>query len=90
MATLTVSLPETMKDWIEAQVEDGTFASASDYLSDLVRRDQEDQIRDHDERLEEIRRIVDEADASGISTRTMQEIFAEAEQIARARGIWRE
>lgn len=65
MATLTVSLPETMKEWIEAQVEHGTFASASDYPSDLVRRDQEEQSRDHDERLEEIRRIVDEADAVG-------------------------
>ncbi|MDP3897753.1 MAG: type II toxin-antitoxin system ParD family antitoxin [Mesorhizobium sp.] len=90
MDTLTVSLPDTMKDWIEAQVEDGTYASASDYVSDLIRRDQEDRSRDHEERLEEIRRIVDEADAGGVVDYDGDALFAEAVAITKARGTFRE
>ncbi|HEY6434263.1 MAG TPA: type II toxin-antitoxin system ParD family antitoxin [Acetobacteraceae bacterium] len=37
MATMTVSLPDPMKDWIEAQIGRGEYASASDYVRDLVR-----------------------------------------------------
>ena len=39
MATMTVSLPDPMKDWIEAQISRGEYASASDYVRDLIRRD---------------------------------------------------
>lgn len=90
MVTLTISLPETMKDWLDEQVEDGEYATASDYLSDLIRRDRDERAADNDERLDELRRIIDESLASGISTRTSAEIFAEAEDIARRNGTWRE
>jgi antitoxin ParD1/3/4 len=78
MATLTVSVPDSMKGWIDDQVEEGGFASAGDYLSELVRQDQE-------KRLEELRRIVDEGLASGISTRTFEERIAEGDRILRSR-----
>jgi antitoxin ParD1/3/4 len=83
--TLTISLPDAVKDWLDERVEDGEYATASDYLSDLVRRDREERDADHDERLEELRRIVDESIASGIRTRSSAEIFAEAEEISRRR-----
>ena len=41
MATMTVSLPDPMKDWIEAQIRQGDYASVSDYVRDLVRRDRD-------------------------------------------------
>ena len=41
MKTVNVSMPDMMKQWIEAQVATGRYASASDYLRDLVRRDQD-------------------------------------------------
>jgi antitoxin ParD1/3/4 len=41
MATMNVSLPDQMKDWVEAQAETGRYANASDYVRDLIRRDQE-------------------------------------------------
>jgi antitoxin ParD1/3/4 len=87
MATMTVSLPDPMKDWIEMQVEDGEYASSSDYVRDLIRRDRE---RRNQARLEELRRIVDEGLNGGVSTRTTDEIFAEAVAIAKARGTFRE
>ena len=90
MATLTISLPDEVKDWLDEQVEGGDYASPAEYLSDLIERDRSGREADHDERLAELRRIVDESIASGISTRTSAEIFAEAEQLARERGTWRE
>jgi antitoxin ParD1/3/4 len=87
MATMTVSLPDPMKEWIEMQVEDGEYASSSDYVRDLIRRDRE---RRNEARLEELRRIVDEGLNGGVSTRTTDEIFAEAVAIAKARGTLRE
>lgn len=83
MAYITVTLPESVKDIIEAQVGEDGFASSGDYIAELVRRD-------HDRRLEELRRIVAEGLASGVSTRTTEDIFAEAVEIARRRGTLRE
>ncbi len=76
-----------MKEWIDEQVEAGEFDSSGDYLRDLVARDRER--RDQD-LIHELRRIVDEALASGISTRTTGEIFDEAVEITKARGTFRE
>lgn len=42
MATMNVSLPEQMKEWIERQVETGQYSNSSDYVRDLVRHDQAD------------------------------------------------
>jgi antitoxin ParD1/3/4 len=84
MATMTVSLPDPMKEWIEMQVEDGEYASSSDYVRDLIRRDRE---RRNEARLEELRRIVDAGLNGGVSKRSLDEIFADAEARARARGL---
>lgn len=39
MATMNVSLPDEMKEWVEAQAANGRFANVSDYIRDVVRRD---------------------------------------------------
>ncbi|PWE54995.1 type II toxin-antitoxin system ParD family antitoxin [Metarhizobium album] len=88
MATMTVSLPDPMKEWIEAQIQKGEYASTSDYVRDLVRRDRAR--RGQELTLEELRQIVADSKASGIGTRSMDELFAEAERIASARGVVRE
>lgn len=41
MATMNVSLPEPMKAWVERQAEGGRYGNASDYVRDLIRKDQE-------------------------------------------------
>jgi len=41
MATMNVSLPGSMKEWVEAQAKSGRYGNASDYVRDLIRRDQE-------------------------------------------------
>lgn len=41
MAQLNLSLPPALKNWVDTKVAEGRYSSASDYLRDLVRRDQE-------------------------------------------------
>ena len=80
MATMTVSLPDPMKEWIEAQIRTGDYASSSDYVRDLVRRD-----RERKDNVSALRHLIDEAEASGVSSRTLDEIFAEAQLLSRHR-----
>ncbi len=85
MATMTISLPDPMKEWIEAQISKGEYASTSDYVRDLVRRDRSR--RDQELTVEDLRRIVSESRSSGIGKQSIDEIFQKAERIAKARGI---
>ena len=41
MASMNVSLPDPLKAWVEAQARTGRYANASDYIRDLIRRDQD-------------------------------------------------
>lgn len=88
MPNLSLLVRPDIRDWIESRVEKGEFSTAEDYLSELVERDRES--RSDEERMEELRRVVADAEASGISDRTMDEIFAEAVAQAKALGIYRE
>jgi antitoxin ParD1/3/4 len=38
MATMNISLPDKLKQWVESKVAAGDYASASDCVRDLVRR----------------------------------------------------
>jgi antitoxin ParD1/3/4 len=59
MATLTVSLPDEMKAYIEAQVAEEGYASASEYLQALLRDARMSQAR------KKLEAKLDEALASG-------------------------
>jgi antitoxin ParD1/3/4 len=37
MATMNISLPDKMREWIDQQVATGRFANASDLMRDLIR-----------------------------------------------------
>lgn len=73
MATMNISLPDQMKSWVEAQSEDGRYSNASDYVRDLIRRDQ---VRL--EKIANMQRLVDEGFASGVSDETMDDIWKRA------------
>ncbi|HEY5072606.1 MAG TPA: type II toxin-antitoxin system ParD family antitoxin [Caulobacteraceae bacterium] len=40
MASMNISLPDLMRDWIRSRIETGRYANVSDYVRDLIRRDQ--------------------------------------------------
>ncbi|MCV9999926.1 type II toxin-antitoxin system ParD family antitoxin [Pararhizobium sp. YC-54] len=88
MATMTISLPDPMKEWIEAQISKGEYASTSDYVRDLVRRDRSR--RNQELTIEELRQIVADSRSSGTGKQNIDEIFENAERLARARGVVRE
>ena len=72
MAQMNVSIPDKLKGWAEARVAEGRYSSTSDYVRDLVRRDQE-----REEKLQRLRAAIDEGLASGISERTVEDIIAD-------------
>lgn len=79
MATMNVSLPAAMKEWVEAQTETGRYANASDYVRDLIRRDQE-----RNNKVAAMQRFVDEGLGSGIGSRSRESLFAAAVKRAAA------
>ncbi|KYO50349.1 type II toxin-antitoxin system ParD family antitoxin (plasmid) [Tistrella mobilis] len=40
MASMTVSMPETLREWVQQRIEAGQYASLSDYVRDLIHQDQ--------------------------------------------------
>ena len=40
MATMNISLPDPMRNWVEVQTKSGLYANNSDYVRDLIRKDQ--------------------------------------------------
>lgn len=77
MATMNVSLPDAMKVWVERRAETGRYSNASDYVRDLIRRDQE-----REAKIANLQRLVDEAIESGVSEKSLKEIRAEARRRA--------
>lgn len=76
MATMNVSLPDPMKVWVEAQTRDGRYSNASDYVRDLIRRDQERAAK-----IAYMQQLVTEGLESGIATESLSDI----RQLARQR-----
>ncbi len=41
MASMNISLPDSLRDWIQTRIDSGGYVSASYYVRDLIRHDQE-------------------------------------------------
>ncbi len=84
---MSITVSEPMRDWVEAQVEAGKYASAGDYILDLIRRDQE-AIDDDEHWLTELHQAIDAGLADEAAGRLVdaEEVFArlEAKYSARA------
>ncbi len=44
-ASLNISLPEAMRTWVEEQVADGGYSTPSEFVRQLLRAEQERQVR---------------------------------------------
>jgi antitoxin ParD1/3/4 len=51
VASLSISIPESLRDYLEAEVREGGYSSLSEYVSALVRDDYD---RKAEERLESL------------------------------------
>lgn len=70
MATMNVSLPDPMREWVESQIKGGTYANVSDYIRDLIRHDQQ--------RRQALEAAIAEGLDSGRSPRRAEDIMADA------------
>ena len=71
MAQMNVSLPDQLKGWAESRVAEGRYSSTSDYVRDLVRRDQE-----AEEARRRLQAAIDEGLASPIVDTSIEDIIA--------------
>jgi antitoxin ParD1/3/4 len=67
---LNISVPDSVRDWIEAQVATGLYSSASDYISALILEDLQAR--------ELTQPALIEGELSGTSVRSVREIAREA------------
>lgn len=58
----TITLTKQQDDWVKAQIESGHFGNDSEYIRDLIRRDQQDK-----ERLAALRHALAVGESSGES-----------------------
>ena len=64
--TMSFALPESMREYIDTRVSAGNYGNTSEYIRDLVRRDQEEQAK------KRLRDLVEEGLASGPGRRRTQ------------------
>ena len=74
MATVrkTITLTDQQDEWIKTQISNGDYTNDSEYFRDLIRRDQD--------KFRALKTAVEKGLASGVSNRTVDEIWAEAER----------
>ena len=78
MTTMNVSIPDSMKLWVEQQTHSGRYANASDYVRHLIRCDQE-----RTAKIAHIQALVTEGIESGVGRRSMAELKAAARRHSR-------
>lgn len=60
MATMNISLPDPMRDYVQNRIDSGQYASVSDYVRDLISRDQ-NAITDEERWLKDVDASIDES-----------------------------
>ena len=81
MIRKTIAIPDEMGAWVGKRIESGQYNNESEYFRDLVRRDQERQ-----EAISQLRQMLEEGEASGMSPRTVPEIMDNVEKRLRYDG----
>lgn len=80
MAKISISMSDQMEKFVEQRVESGEYNNTSEYFRDLVRRDHARR-----EANEKLGRMIDRAEAGGLSERTFDQIWDAGVARAKAR-----
>lgn len=77
MATVrkTITFTKKQDEWIKKQIERGDFTNDSEYIRDLIRRDQAQR-----QKRSELELALQEGIDSGPSDKTVEDIWREAEE----------
>lgn len=83
MATIrkTISFTNQHNTWIKARLANGDYASDSEYVRDLIRRDQQE-----NEKYQSLKAAIQDGLDSGISNRSINDIMQDVEQRLRDDG----
>jgi len=76
----TITLTDQQDQWIKAQIATGDYTNDSEYIRDLVRRDQEQNAK-----FRALKAAIQEGLDSGISNKTVRDVWEEAEARSRAK-----
>ena len=76
----SITVTDRQEQWIRAKIANGEYGNDSEYFRDLIRRDQEQNLR-----FRALKEAIQDGLESGLSDKTVKEIWAEAEQRYRAR-----
>ena len=76
----TITLSEQQDAWVKARIESGSYTNDSEYFRDLIRRDQEQNAK-----FIALKQAIQEGLDSGVSERTMDDVWREAKQRHRAK-----
>ena len=81
--TMNISLPAPLKSWVEQQVEARGYSTASEFVRDVLRREQEQAVRAAiDARLTE---AIDSGPSTPMTAQDWKRIRAEGSKRARSR-----
>jgi antitoxin ParD1/3/4 len=67
----TITVTDKQNEWIKSQISNGDYTNDSEYFRDLIRRDQE--------KFRVLKAAIEGGFASGVSNRTLDDVWAEAE-----------
>jgi antitoxin ParD1/3/4 len=81
MIRKTISMPDEMGEWVENRIRSGQYNNDSEYFRDLVRHDQQRQ-----EAIGQLCRMLDDAEASGVSSQQVPDIMKHVEERLRKNG----
>jgi len=73
----TITVTDQQDEWIKAQIGAGSYTNDSEYIRDLIRKDQ-----DRHAKIAAMQKLLDEAEESGVSPLSVEEIWAEARRRA--------
>jgi len=77
----TITLTDKQDQWIKAQIAAGEYTNNSEYIRDLVRRDQEENAK-----FQVLKLAIQEGLNSGVSDKSVTDIMEEVEARLRADG----
>jgi antitoxin ParD1/3/4 len=69
--TMSFALPESLRAYIDARVSDGSYGNTSEYLRELIRRDQREQA------AQRLRDLIADGLASGEGREATDDVIAE-------------
>ena len=70
----TISFTEQHDDWMKSRIASGSYASDSEYVRDLIRKDQQE-----NQKLAILKAAIAEGLESGVSNRSVQDIMKDVE-----------